>query len=434
MMATTSGQSAAPPAENYLFCSGGQLRIMEIREAASPADRQKWERSPPIPHTKTKEETMHPVMFGALERITKENMKNITEARLDWFTDSELPEDQQALYTGPEVCLKFPFTAQVWLPDDSTVTVKVTGVIDGQDGVERPGTGCGFQVEYMGHELMLPVDDFVNELANPDDVEEAWLSSPAAVPAKVFAIVRDFYDNAVFTEGNIFFSIWDDVRYRVCDVGQKKEMKKCRVAVKKDYLNNPPAIKKIRSFPKMSSVERLNCVVLTYPLYLMPLAFHTYLSSVAKFPLDLKLKYGGGVVKTTGIVPYKANNFFQESRGIYVTVELPTSQTEAPPSKKRKNSSSARVVALSVHGVEACESTPDPVRRFLEDIAELMAGEDGMCVLKSRFVSIRVFPGTCSFRYLMFNWELCGNPGYGRNAMKYSSCAPITDGSENVSS
>eukprot|EP00058_Branchiostoma_floridae_P007270 XP_002592758.1 hypothetical protein BRAFLDRAFT_117714 [Branchiostoma floridae] len=361
----------------------------------------------------TKEESSHPVMFEALEKITKENMKEdiITEARLDWFTDAELPEDQQALYMGPEACLGIPFTAQVWLPDDTTVTVKVTGVIDGQDGVERPGTDCGFQVEYMDHELMLPVDDFVNELANPDDVDGEWLSSPAAVPAKVFAIVRDFYDNAIFTEGNIFFSIWDDVRYRVCNVGQKKEMKKCRVAVKKDYMNNPPAIKKIRSFPKMSSDDRLNCVVLSYPLYLMPLALHTYLSSVAKFPLDLKLKYGGGVVKATGIVPYKANKLFQESRGIYVTVELP--QSEAPPSKKRKNSST-RVVALSVHGVEACESTPDPVRRFLEDIAGLMEGEDGMCVLKSRFVSIRVFP-------VLFGRDSEISEDYGNSVRPHSS-------------
>ncbi|XP_035693666.1 uncharacterized protein LOC118427813 [Branchiostoma floridae] len=390
MMATTSDQAAAPPAENYLFCSGGQLRIMEIREAASPAERQKWEHSPPIPHTMTKEESSHPVMFEALEKITKENMKEdiITEARLDWFTDAELPEDQQALYMGPEACLGLPFTAQVWLPDDSTVTVKVTGIIDGQDGVERPGTGCGFQVEYMDHELMLPVDDFVNELANPDDVDEAWLSSPAAVPAKVFAIVRDFYDNAVFTEGNIFFSIWDDVRYRVSDVGQKKEMKKCQQAVNKEFLNNPPAIKKIRSFPKMDSEDRMNCVILPFPLCQMSLALHTYLSTVAKFPLDLKLKNGGGVVRATGIVPYKANNLFQESRGIYVTVDIPTAQTEAPPTKKRKNSSRARVVALSVHGVEACESTPDPVRRFLDDIAELMEGEDGLCVLKSRFQAV----------------------------------------------
>ncbi|KAI8515101.1 hypothetical protein Bbelb_076920 [Branchiostoma belcheri] len=389
-MATASDGTAAPPAGDYLFCSGGQLRMMEIREAASPAERQKWETSQPIPHTRDKTTCGHTNMFEALEKISKENMKHgITEARLDWFTDTELPEDQQVLYMGPEACLGFPFSAQVWLPDSSMATVKVTGIIDGQDGVERPGTGCGFQVEYMGHELMLPVDDFVNELASPDDVDETWLASPVAVPAKVFAIVRDFYDNAVFTEGCIFFSIWDDVRYDVCYEAQKKEMRKCQTAVNKDYFDNPPPIKKMKSFPKMNSEGRLNSVVRPFPLYQMSLALHTYLSTVATFPLDLKLKYGGGVVKATGIVPYKAENFFQESRGLYVTVDLPSAGTEAPPSKKRKNSST-RTVALSVHGVEACDTTPDPVRRFLEDLAELMEGENGMCVLKTRFRSIHI--------------------------------------------
>ncbi|CAH1245784.1 Hypp7586 [Branchiostoma lanceolatum] len=400
MMATASDHTDAPPAGNYMYCSGGQLRMMEIREAASPADRQKWERSPPIPHSMTKEETSHPSMYEALEKITKDNMKEgITEARLDWFTDSELPEDQQALFTGPEACLKLPFTAQVWLPDDSTARVKVTGIIDGQDGVERPGTGFGFEVEYMGQELLLPVDAFVNELASPDDVDGAWLDSPAAVHAKVFAIIRDFYDNAIFTEGSIFFNVWDDVRYGLCNLGQKREMKKCNQAQKKDFLNNPPPIKKMRSFAKMTSEDRLNCVVLPFPLHQMSLAFHTYLSRVAKFPLELKLKYGGGVVMVTGMVPYKADNFFQESRGIYVTVDLPRS--EAPPSKKRKNSS-PRAVALSVHGVEACAATPDPVRRFLEDISELMEGEDGMCVLRSRFESIHLLPGSFGYE-LTFN-------------------------------
>ncbi|CAH1245783.1 Hypp7543 [Branchiostoma lanceolatum] len=392
MMAAASDHASAPPAGNYLFCSGGQLRIMEIREAASLADRQKWEHSPPIPHSMTKSETGHPNMFAALEMITKDNLKEgITDARLDWLSGSELFEDQQSLFMGPEYCLKLPFTTQVWLPDNSTVTVKVTGIIDGQDGVERPGTGFGFKVEYMGHELLLPVDAFVDELASPDDVEEEWLGSPAAVHAKVFAIIRDYYDNAIFTEGNIFFSIWDDVRYDLCHLKQKNERKKCLQALRKDFLNNPPAIKKICSFPEMTCLDRLNCVVLPFPLCQMSLAFHTYLSSVAKFPLELKLKYGGGVVMATGIVPYKADNCFQESRGVYVTVDLPSALSEAPPSKKRKNSS-PRVVALSVHGVEACPSTPDPVRRFLEDLAALMKGEDGMCVLKTRFLSLHMLP------------------------------------------
>ncbi|XP_035659892.1 uncharacterized protein LOC118404727 isoform X2 [Branchiostoma floridae] len=388
MMATVEpDQAEAPPCGEYVFCSGGQFRLMEIRDAASAKAKKKWDSAPAILHEGEGNDCPGDIIMD----ISKDNLpKEIRRAKRRWLSDQKLSGEHKDLHYGIEECLEFPFTAKVWLPDDTTVKAKVTGFIEGEDGSKRPGTGIGFKVTYLDQELLVPTDAFVDELADPDQLDDDWMHSGEAVPAKVFAVLREFYDGAIFTNIRSFGDIWCDLRYDVGDEGFKKEKRKVTAAMKKDYISNPPKIKKIKSFPKVDTSERLwNVHSSAYPLMQMSLAFHTYLASLGQFPFEVKLKYGGGIVTTTGMVPYKANKYFQESRGVYVTIDLPSASGE-PPSKKSKNCITKHV-AMSVHGVEACDSTPDPVKRYLEDIDTLM-GYQGLCVDKWRFEQCRLLP------------------------------------------
>ncbi|XP_078664862.1 uncharacterized protein LOC144907556 isoform X2 [Branchiostoma floridae x Branchiostoma belcheri] len=372
MMATVEPHRAtAPSSEEYVLCSGGQLRLLEIRDAATVKAKKKWEAAPEILH-------------GG------EGSDCPGDAIMDIGKD-DLARDIRAAKRSIEECLEFPFTAKVWLPDDTTLKVKVTGFRQGEDGSERPGTGIGFQVQYLGQELLVPTDAFVDELSDPDQLDDDWIHSSEAVPAKVFAVLREFYNSSIFTNIRSLGDIWCDLRYDVGDKEQKKEKRKVAAAMKKDYINNPPKIKKIKSFPKVDTYERQwNVLTSAYPLMQTSLAYHTYLSSVSQFPFEVKLKYGGGIVMATGMVPYQANKYFQESRGVYVTIDLQSTASGEPPRKKSKNCSTKQV-AVSVHGVEACDSTPEPVKRYLEDIDTLM-GQQGLCVDKWRFEQCNLLP------------------------------------------
>ncbi|XP_066268653.1 uncharacterized protein [Branchiostoma lanceolatum] len=388
MMATVEpDQAAAPPCGEYVLCSAGQLRLMEIRDAASAKAKKKWDSAPAILH----EGEGGDCPGDAIMDIRKDNLaRDIRAAKRSWLSDQKLSGEHKDLHYGIEECLEFPFTANVWLPDDTTLKVEVTGFIEGEDGSERPGTGIGFKVKYLEAELLVPTDAFVDELADPDQLEEDWVNSGEAVPAKVFAVLREFYNGSIFTNIRSFGDLWCDLRYDVGDKEQKKEKRKVAAAMKKDFINNPPKIKKIKSFPKVDKYERLwNVLNSPYPLMQTSLAFHTYLASISKFPFEVKLKYGGGIVMATGMVPYQANEYFQESRGVYVTIDLQSTSGE-PPRKKSKNCSTKQV-AVSVHGVEACDTTPEAVKRYLEDIDALM-GQQGLCVDKWRFEQCQLLP------------------------------------------
>ncbi|KAI8497375.1 hypothetical protein Bbelb_246810 [Branchiostoma belcheri] len=430
MMATVEPHRAtAPSSEEYVLCSGGQLRLLEIRDAATVKAKKKWEAAPEILHGGEGSDCPG----DAIMDIGKDDLaRDIRAAKRRWLSGTGLSQEPTSLQYGIEECLEFPFTAKVWLPDDTTLKVKVTGFRQGRTAASDRGRGSDFKyldqdllipcldvshylacqtqapgapyiggllgsrqkarfIQYLGQELLVPTDAFVDELSDPDQLGDEWIHSSEAVPAKVFAVLREFYNSSIFTNIRSLGDIWCDLRYDVGDKEQKKEKRKVAAAMKKDYINNPPKIKKIKSFPKVDTYERQwNVLTSAYPLMQTSLAYHTYLSSVSQFPFEVKLKYGGGIVTATGMVPYQANKYFQESRGVYVTINLQSNASGEPPRKKSKNCSTKQV-AVSVHGVEACDSTPEPVKRYLEDIDTLM-GQQGLCVDKWRFEQCNLLP------------------------------------------